>query len=108
MSKNLNKYFIIDFDSTFIKVEAIDELAKISLRKDKNMNIKFERIKSLTSKAMNGKISFNKSLTERLKLLTANKAHIEILIKIFKKSISNSILNNKPFFRTYGNRIIIL
>ncbi|HJY64583.1 MAG TPA: phosphoglycerate dehydrogenase [Ignavibacteria bacterium] len=108
MSKNLNKYFIIDFDSTFIKVEAIDELAKISLRKDKDRNIKFERIKSLTSKAMNGKISFNKSLTERLKLLTANKAHIEILIKILKKSISNSILNNKPFFRTYGNRIIIL
>ncbi|MBD3291181.1 phosphoserine phosphatase, partial [candidate division KSB1 bacterium] len=29
---NNNKYFIIDFDSTFIQVEALEELAEISLK----------------------------------------------------------------------------
>ena len=34
MQKNKTTYFIIDFDSTFIKTEALDELAAISLSKD--------------------------------------------------------------------------
>ena len=29
----MDQYFIIDFDSTFTQVEALDELARISLRK---------------------------------------------------------------------------
>jgi hypothetical protein len=29
--KDLSKYFVIDFDSTFTQVEALDELVKISL-----------------------------------------------------------------------------
>jgi len=103
-----NKYFIIDFDSTFIKGEALDELAKISLRKDNQRYNKTEKIKNLTNKAMNGEISFADSLTKRISLLNANKTHIGILIRKLGKNISNSILNNKSFFRKYSVNIIIL
>ena len=44
-----NKYFIIDFDSTFIQVEAMDELAEITLKSDPNKEqslIKIQEIKS--------------------------------------------------------------
>lgn len=103
-----NKYFIIDFDSTFIKTEALDELAGISLKKDPDKISKISRIKALTGLAMNGKISFAKSLSERIKLLSANKSHIELLIKKLSRQISRSITGNRDFFKNYSNSIIII
>ena len=103
-----DKYYIIDFDSTFIKGEALDVLAEISLKKDKDKNNKVSRINELTRKAMDGEVSFSKSLKDRIKLLNANKSHIEILIKRLNKQISRSILSNKVFFKNYSDRIIII
>jgi len=105
---NSDKYFIIDFDSTFIKTEALDELAEISLKKDPAKADKLARIKELTSLAMNGKMSFAKSLEERIKLLGANKSHIEPLVKKLHKLISRSITSNKDFFRKYSGSIVIV
>lgn len=48
-------YYIIDFDSTFVKVEALDLLAEIALKKDPERKIKLEKIKSLTGLAMEGR-----------------------------------------------------
>ena len=46
---------IIDYDSTFIKLESLDELSKLS----KNNNIKVEnKIIEITNLGMEGKISF--------------------------------------------------
>ncbi len=103
-----NRYYIIDFDSTFIKVEALDLLAEISLAKDKNKKAKVAEIKSLTEQAMNGSLSFDKSLTERIKLLTGNKSHIETLVKKLGRQISRSIITNKEFFKNYSDKIIII
>lgn len=103
-----NKYFIIDFDSTFIKGEALDILAEISLAKDKDKNRKIAAIKDLTLKAMSGKIKFNVSLRKRIELLGANRLHIDALIKKLNKQVSQSIKSNKEFFRNYSDRIIII
>ena len=57
-------YFIIDFDSTFIKNESLDILFEIS---DPNNNDKIREIKKITDLGMNGHISFSESLKRRIK-----------------------------------------
>lgn len=101
----MKKNFIIDFDSTFIKVESLDELAKISLNNSKKDINKIEKI---TKMGMEGKISFKKSLAERIHLLKAKKKHIGILIKYLKKNISESFLRNKNFIKKHRNNIFIV
>ena len=80
MNKQILNYYVIDFDSTFIKVEALDELAKISLDGQINKNEIVHQIESITNKGMSGEMPFSESLTERVELLHANKTHIEKLI----------------------------
>lgn len=109
-NKNIqdNRFYIIDFDSTFIKVEALDMLAEIALAKDKNKSSRLAEIKTLTEAAMNGSMPFGESLNGRIALLNANRQHIEQLIKKLTKQVSRSILNNKQFFKKYAGNIIII
>lgn len=102
-----NRYYIIDFDSTFVKIEALDLLAEISLAKAKDKNT-IDRVKYLTEQAMNGDVSFRQSLEQRIALLNISKADIEQLVKKLSKQVSRSILNNKQFFKNYAGNIIII
>lgn len=52
---------VMDMDSTLIQVEVIDELAKAAGSG--------EEVSGITSKAMNGELSFNESLNKRVELL---------------------------------------
>ena len=54
----LNKYFVIDFDSTFTKVEAFDVLADISLKDHPEKETRKKRIHEITNQGMSGSISF--------------------------------------------------
>ena len=45
-------YYIIDFDSTFTQVEALDELARISLNKHPDKEAIFKKIEDYTNLAM--------------------------------------------------------
>ena len=91
----LNKYFVIDFDSTFTKVEAFDVLATISLQSHPNKEKICKEIIVLTNQGMNGSISFRESLEKRLELLSAEKKHLAILIQELKKEVSESFKRNK-------------
>ncbi len=102
------KYFFIDFDSTFIKSEGLDELAEISLKKNKNKKEIISKIKELTKLGMEGTIPFDQSLQKRITLLKANKTDIEKVIKILKKNVSSSIARNKKFFKIYRENIFIM
>src|SRR4051812_12863778 len=48
----LNKYFVIDFDSTFTKVEAFDVLADISLKDHPEREHRRNQIIDITNKGM--------------------------------------------------------
>lgn len=108
MRKKLPQIFLIDFDSTFIKSEGLDELAAIALKKTPNKQILLTKIKELTKQGMEGKIPFSESLTKRVKLLQANRSDVEKVVKVLKKKISTSILRNKKFFKTYADTIYII
>ena len=104
----MDKYFIIDFDSTLTRVEAMDLLASISLQGLPQKAAAEARIKELTDLGMNGEIAFRDSLKERLLLLEANQSHIAPLIELLKKQVSPSFLRNKDFFKQYADTIYVI
>lgn len=101
-------YYIIDFDSTFTQVEALDELARISLKNHPDKEGIFQKIEDYTNLAMEGKLSFSESLAQRVKLLEANEDHLKQLIKHLKKKVSTSFSRNAEFFRKHADDVLIV
>jgi D-3-phosphoglycerate dehydrogenase len=99
------KFFIIDFDSTFITLEGLDVLASISLKKTPE---KIALIEQITRDGMVGKIGFRESLELRIKELGASVKDLEQSVKVLKRNISPSILRNKKFFKQNRDQIYII
>jgi D-3-phosphoglycerate dehydrogenase len=106
--KNKQQYFIIDFDSTFVTVEALDELANIALKHNPDKEKITEKIRTLTSLGMEGKLSFPESLAQRLKLFSATKEDIRKLVSFLKKNITPSVTQNSIFFTSFPEHIYII
>ncbi len=106
MKKETN--YIIDFDSTLVRVEALDELARISLAKSKRREKLLQRVEATTNMGMDGSISIRESLERRLKLINANRSHLKKLVETLKKKITYSFLANKKFFKENSARIYII
>lgn len=102
------KYFIIDFDSTFTQVEALDELGDISLDGDPQKDKILKEIVELTNSGMEGKSSFTQNLTRRLELLRANKRHLTPLISRLRTKVSESVKRNREFFKDFSDNILIV
>ena len=58
---------VLDFDSTLIQVESLDILAAVCNRSETTQ----EEIKHITNLGMNGEISIQESLSQRIKLINA-------------------------------------
>jgi D-3-phosphoglycerate dehydrogenase len=106
--KTQPKHIIIDFDSTIVKLEGLDELAKIALADHPNNEAIVTEMEEITRLGMEGKIPFNESLARRLKLFKANKTHIAKLVGLLRANITKSLLENRDFLITNKDRIIIL
>lgn len=101
-------YIIIDFDSTFTKVEGLDELAVIALKGHPEQDVVVQKIADLTNKGMNGEMSFAEGLRERIGLLKANRSHIEELILFLRTKVSDSFQRNKQFLTENADQIFIV
>lgn len=99
---------IIDFDSTFVKVEALEKLAGIALNDRADKQAVLDKIANITRLGMDGRIAFDESLEERLKLIRIRKSHILELIDVLKKNVTGSIKENAGFFRNQKNRAYIV
>ena len=102
------KNFIIDFDSTFIKVETLDVLAEVALGNQPNFEESLARIQEVTDICMGGGMSFRQSLVERLAILKANKSHFPELIEKLKQQVSKSVIQNEEFFIDHKENIYII
>ncbi|WP_462249169.1 phosphoglycerate dehydrogenase [Ekhidna sp.] len=102
------KYFIIDFDSTFTQVEALDVLAEISLKDNENQANAIEEIKSITDQGMDGGMSFRESLKRRIEILEANKKHLPELVDRLSLLVSSSFKRNTEFINKYTDQIFIV
>lgn len=102
------KYFIIDFDSTFTQVEALDVLAEISLKNNENQANAIAEIKSITDQGMDGGMSFRESLNKRIDILKANKEHLPELVERLGSLVSPSFKRNTEFINKYRDQIFIV
>lgn len=102
------KHFVFDFDSTFVQVEALEELAAISLKSHPKREPRLKEIESLTRLGVDGKIPFNESLDKRVGMIQARREHIDTLVARLRKKVSVSIRRNKDFFKNNKDRIWII
>ena len=99
---------IVDFDSTFIRDETLDEIAKLLLSSKKISKKTQEKIEDITNQAMNGKLDFRDALKARIKLLDIHKNDVEQITSILKGRISLSFVNNKKIIKEMGQNIYIV
>ena len=71
LSDHILTYIIIYFDSTFSRVEGLDELAVIALENHPQKDEIVAKITQITHLGMEGKMSFESALKERISLLPA-------------------------------------
>jgi D-3-phosphoglycerate dehydrogenase len=100
--------FIIDFDSTFTQVEALDILGEISLATDPDRDRKLQSIIDITDKGMDGTLTFRESLEQRVLILNATKSQISDLIDALKLKVSKSFERNKEFLQENAGNIYII
>ena len=103
--KNIN--LIIDFDSTFVKVETLDVLAHISSN-NTNKNKIIHEISSITDDAMNGKIGFHEALKRRIDILKIKRNNIIQANAFIQKKISDSFVENKLFLNKNADNCYIV
>ena len=101
-------YFFFDFDSTFVTIESLDELARIALVGHPEAEERVRQIHETTRLGMEGTISFEESLRRRLVLMEAKKPHLEELLLLLERSITPSFLLYKNFFLEQRGRVYIL
>ncbi|UII19343.1 phosphoglycerate dehydrogenase [Fulvivirga ligni] len=106
--QNGNKYFVIDFDSTFTQVEALDVLADIALEGNPERDQRVQKIKDITDEGMSGKLTLRESLEKRVQILGANKKHLSPLVDALKKKVSKSFKRNKEFLTSHSDNIFII
>ncbi|MDH4329968.1 MAG: HAD-IB family phosphatase [Candidatus Moranbacteria bacterium] len=104
----MEKYLILDFDSTISKVEGLDELAKKALEGDAEKDRKVKEIIELTNLGMEGAISFSESLERRIQLVSADKRIISEAAQHILDNISDSVIRNADFFRENAGKIYII
>ncbi|MEQ9297404.1 MAG: phosphoglycerate dehydrogenase [Cyclobacteriaceae bacterium] len=104
----MDKHFVVDFDSTFTTVEALDILGEISLDGRQDRDERLFKIKEITDRGMSGELSFRESLEERIDLLKAHKDHLPALIKRLEKYVSKSFSRNEPFLTKHTERVYIV
>ncbi len=104
----MSQYYIIDFDSTFTQVEALDELARISLKDRPDRELIYKKIEDLTNASMEGRLSFTDSLEQRVKLLEATRDDLKQLVRHLRKKVSTSFSRNSVFFKKHQDEVLIV
>lgn len=100
--------YLIDFDSTFTQVEALDELAALVLQNHPNRNSILEEISHITNLAMQGNMSFDMALSKRIALLSFTRNDIIQLTNILLTKVSVSFVRNIEWLQTHAENIYII
>jgi D-3-phosphoglycerate dehydrogenase len=100
--------YILDFDSTLVSVESLDELARISLEDHPDKELKLAQLHTLTNQGMGGGLAFDESLRRRLELFSANQTHVAQVVKILKDAITDSALELEDWFEENADNIYIV
>ncbi|MFZ9879788.1 MAG: phosphoglycerate dehydrogenase [Phycisphaerales bacterium] len=101
-------YLILDFDSTIVAAEGLDEIARLALADDPEQEAKVLAIEGITREGMDGRIGIDESLRRRLAMLRITRAHVDAVVKLLKKRISPSFRRAKAELRRNADRIYVV
>lgn len=102
---HLPDYLILDFDSTFCRVEALDELFAMSMAAHPET---VSEVKKITNAGMAGELPFQDALARRMALLRANQQHISQLVEKLKQEVSRSVAKNRDFLLQHQDRLLVV
>lgn len=100
--------YVIDFDSTIITCESLDELAAIALRGRADRASALQQLQELTNLGMAGKMAFDESLQKRLELFAPTDRHIHELVAKLEHAITPSFWNNRAWLGSNADRIYVI
>ncbi|HEY3644659.1 MAG TPA: HAD-IB family phosphatase, partial [Gammaproteobacteria bacterium] len=96
--------FILDFDSTLVRAETL-ELAVDLVPEGSKVR---KRIRDLTDAAMGGRMLFQDTLRERLKLLHMHRDHLQQLGALLREEVTPSFKRNRAFLAANAANIYIV
>jgi D-3-phosphoglycerate dehydrogenase len=99
---------IIDFDSTLVRVESLDELARIALKDVPKRDKRLAQIEHITREGMAGRIPFGESLSQRLALFSATKEHLVALDELLSEHITASFRDEITSLREVTHDIFVV
>ena len=100
---------IFDFDSTLINVESLELLFEMCLKNHPNKNTILRQIKQITDLGMEGKITFQESISQRIQLLHAYRDLVTQVGQLIKTiHITPSVLKNRQFFADNAPKIYVI
>lgn len=102
------KTIVIDFDSTIVTGESLEDLAEIALKKSSSKKSVLDEIAHITKLGMEGKLAFAESLKRRMDLLSFSKDELDELITVLMGKITPSFARNEGFIRTHADKIHVV
>lgn len=100
--------FIIDFDSTLVTCESLDELARLSLADNPERHKIMQKLEDITRRGMAGEIAFDESLRQRLQLFAATRNDITEIVSYLQAHISSSALAAHDWFARNADRVYVI
>lgn len=99
---------IIDFDSTLVQVESLEDLASLALTDAPDRMERLQAITDLTNQAMTGALRFDEALARRIPLLGARREHLTALVAVLQQKYTPSLLRNEAWFRANSDRLYVV
>ena len=100
--------WIFDFDSTLVRVEALDELAEIALEGCRDREALVARVREITNLGMEGRMTIEASLRARLDLLSIRPAMIAPLVARLAASVTPSLQEGAETLRAMRDRVWVV
>lgn len=100
--------WIFDFDSTLVRVEALDELAEIALEGRSDRARTVAEIRELTTLGMEGRVTIEESLRRRMDLLSIRPGMLEPLVARLRRSLTPSFERGLPRLVAMRERVWIV
>jgi D-3-phosphoglycerate dehydrogenase len=100
--------WIFDFDSTFVRVEALDELAEIALAGRADRDTVLESIREITNLGMEGRLAIDESLRRRMSLLAIHPVMLPRLVQRLVVNLTPSFAQGIDRLRSMRERVWIV
>jgi D-3-phosphoglycerate dehydrogenase len=100
--------YIIDFDSTIIACESLDELARLALDGRADSADRLQQLEALTRQGMAGTLPFDQALQRRLELFSASRQHIAQLTIQLRSTITPSFLRHKNWLKAQRDHMYVV